>query len=220
MDIFTLQNLKSRLNIKSPQFLIRLGLILMAFSLLFLLVIFYPVILLELSYYFNKGRDGLVVINEGATAVQFSKTIQPVDEQFGIVIPKIRANAKVIADVDPYDEKVYQRALTLGVAHAKGSVYPGQAGNVFIFSHSSVNFYEANRYNSVFYLLNKMEKGDDIYLFYQGEKFIYKVGDKKVIEADDLAYLNQKTVEKTLTLMTCWPPGTTLRRLIVNANLD
>lgn len=143
----------------------------------------------------------------------------PVDENFGIIIPKIRANSKIIANVDPYNEKEYQVALTKGVAHAKGTAFPGQTGNVFIFSHSSENFYEALRYNSIFYLLNKMEKGDEIGIYYKKNKIPYKVVEKKIVDANDVSYLKKNSKKHTLTLMTCWPPGTTLKRLLVIAEL-
>ena len=143
--------------------------------------------------------------------------ITPKDINAGIVIPKIRANASVVWEVDPYNEKIYQWALTKGVAHAKGSVYPGEIGTVFIFSHSSQDFLTANRYNSVFYLLTKLKKGDEIYLFYKGKPFVYTVTGHVIVKPDAVSLLTKKTSQKELTLMTCWPPGTTLERYIVTA---
>lgn len=136
------------------------------------------------------------------------------------VIPKINANSKVIKDVNPLNASEYQWALTKGVAHAKGSAYPGQFGNVFLFSHSSVNFYEAARYNSVFYLLSKLEKGDDVYIFYNKAKIKYSVTEKKIVDPKNISYLTNNSKKHTLTLMTCWPPGTTLNRLLVIAEIS
>lgn len=146
-------------------------------------------------------------------------TFIPIDEQFGIVIPKIRANSKVIQDVDPYSEKAYQWALTKGVAHAKGTSLPGEVGNMFIFSHSSASFYEATKYNSIFYLLSKLEKEDEVFIYYLGQKFIYKVTDKVTVDPNNTSYLTRETDKRMLTLMTCWPPGTTFKRLIIIAEL-
>src|SRR3990167_4322571 len=47
-----------------------------------------------------------------------------VSTDFGIVIEKINANAKVVANVDPGDERAYTQALTQGVAAATGSTKP------------------------------------------------------------------------------------------------
>ncbi len=143
----------------------------------------------------------------------------PVDEEYGIVIPKIGANSRVIADVSPYNEKEYQVQLTKGVAHARDTAYPGQFGNTFIFAHSASNWYQANQYNAVFYLLNKLTKGDDIYLFYKGTKYKYTVTEHKIVDSNAFEYLKQDHSAKKLTLMTCWPAGTTLKRYIVEASL-
>lgn len=143
----------------------------------------------------------------------------PVDASFGIVIPKLGANARIIPNVDPYDGTQYQKALAQGVAHARGTVFPGQPGNIFLFSHSSVDFYRATQFNSVFYLIHKLEAGDMIELYYQNRKFTYRVTGKKTVESTAVSYLTTFGSAKTLTLMTCWPPGTALRRLLVFAEI-
>jgi len=178
---------------------------LIATSLVIFLYTFYPVVGAEVAYSVRQNLP--------------PKSITPVDEAFGIVIPKLGANARIIPNVNPYDSSVYQQALTQGVAHATGTVFPGRVGNVFLFSHSSVNFYEANRYNSIFYLLYKLEIGDEINLYYKGEKFVYRVTEKKTVNPKDVSYLTGQTTKKVVTLMTCWPPGTTTKRLLVIAEL-
>jgi LPXTG-site transpeptidase (sortase) family protein len=153
------------------------------------------------------------------TAHIIPKDIVPIDKSFGIVIPKLGANARVIANVDPYNSKEYQYALTKGVAHARGTSVPGAMGDVFLFAHSSENFYVALQYNSVFYLLPKLTAGDQIFLYYNGVKFIYVVTDKKFVDPKNVSYLESKGDNQTLTLMTCWPPGTNLQRLLVFASI-
>ena len=193
-----------------------LGIVVSTIAVVLFLLIYYPVILAELSYlYSNKGKN-VAVVSQNEKAKN-KNVIVPRDEDFGIVIPKINANAKVIKDVNPLNSSEYQWALTKGVAHAKGSVYPGKFGNVFLFSHSSVDFYEAARYNSVFYLLSKLEKGDDIYIFYNKAKIKYTVTGKKIVGANAVSYLQNTPGKHQLTLMTCWPPGTTLNRLLIIA---
>ncbi len=203
------------------------GIALIAVSALIIFLTFFPVIWEEAKYQLLPKHDDVPVLTreEVGDAVKNgedtpSDVIYPVDEDFGIVIPKIGANAKVIADVDWQDSTVYQRALTKGVAHAAGTSYPDEPGNVFIFSHSGVDFYEANRYNALFYLLNKLVPGEEIYLFYKGQKFVYRVIDKKIVAPESVEYLKGDPKKRTLTLMTCWPAGTTLKRLVVIAELS
>jgi sortase A len=145
------------------------------------------------------------------------KKISPPNTDFSIVIPKIGAVAPIVDNVDPIDPKNYLAALKKGVAHAAGTAYPGHFGNTYLFAHSTDTFYNVNRYNAVFYLIGKLEKGDEIDIWYQGQRIKYEVTDKKVVEANEVAYLGNQGEWNTLTLQTCYPPGTTLRRLVVVA---
>jgi len=164
---------------------------------------FSPILKAEISYRFSSSKPDF-------------KKIIPVDQDFSILIPKINANSKVIKNVDPFNSKTYQLALTQGVAHASGSATPDQSGNIFIFAHSAGNWYQANQYNAVFYLLNKLVKGDEINLYFQKKLYNYSVEEVKLVNANEINYLNNNP-KNQLTLMTCWPPGTTLKRLIIIA---
>lgn len=187
-----------------PTLLLRSGVVLIAAGLTILFLTFIPILFQEIKY--------------NVRVIQKTE-LTPVDRDFGIVIPKLGANAHVIANVDPYDSRTYQQALTKGVAHARGTAVPGAMGNIFLFAHSSEDFYNAMRYNSVFYLLNKMETNDEIDLYYKNIKYTYTVTGKKLVNAKDVSYLENGAKESTLTLMTCWPPGTNVERLLIFASL-
>jgi LPXTG-site transpeptidase (sortase) family protein len=211
-----------------PTFLIRTGKWVIVFAVIFAFIAFYKPLFEELKYLVTSPDEStnvvvretaVPVVPEGEEAPELPDEIVASDPEFSIVIPKINANSRVIGDVNPYDSRVYQQALTKGVAHAQNTSYPGEEGNTFLFSHSSVNFYEANRYNSVFYLLNKLDEGDDFYLVYNNKVFNYKVNETKVVNATDVEYIKGDETKKTATLMTCWPAGTTYRRLVVVGEL-
>ena len=140
-----------------------------------------------------------------------------VSTDFSIVIPKIEAKAKIIPNVHPGDKEEYAAALKQGVAHASASSFPGQKGTIYLFSHSTNAEYNMERFNAVFYLLKELDQGDKIIIFYAGFKHTYQVTEKQVVEADDTSWLTQETDEERLVLQTCWPPGTSLKRLIVIA---
>lgn len=213
----------AKTEVKSPKvtklssILFRSGLVILAVGFLLAALIFGPIAGAEIKYFF-RGPDKNTVVS--TKPVPGQNVIIPQDTNFGLVIPKIGANAKVIPNVDPYNSREYQVALTKGVAHARGSVFPGLVGNVFIFAHSAEDFYEANQYNAIFYLLSKMEKGDQIVFFYKQNKYTYLVTDKKIVPAASVNYLLSENKEKTVTLMTCWPAGTTWQRLIVLGKLS
>lgn len=144
--------------------------------------------------------------------------IEPVDTNFGVVIPKINANAPIIANVDPSNHDAYMDALRHGVAHAAGSVFPGMDGNVYLFAHSTDFIWNVSRFNAVFYLLKELKPGDEIDVFFQGRRYVYVVTDTKITNPDDLSYItNNIGGGQRLTLQTCWPPGTSIKRLLVLA---
>lgn len=157
---------------------------------------------------------------EITTEIEKDTEIVFVDHNFGLYIPKIQANAKVLKNVDPYNEERYSTALIYGVAHAKGSAFPNENGNVFLFAHSAVNFYERRKYNVYFYLLNELVKDDPIYVSYQGDIYTYKVLEVKIVDPKDIQYLGEYLDQDTLTLMTCWPAGANIKRTVVVAIRD
>jgi len=65
--------------------------------------------------------------------------------------------------------------------------------------------------------LGKLTDGDEIYIYYNNQKYTYKVVDKKVVDPSAVFYLGKNGRGNTLTLQTCYPPGTTLKRLVVIA---
>lgn len=149
--------------------------------------------------------------------VKLTEILAPEDPSFSIVIPKIGANARITASVDAADEKVYLNALKKGVAQAAGTAFPGEGGHIFLFAHSTDYFWNVGSYNAVFYLIYKLERGDEINIFFQGRRYVYKMVDKKIVDSNQVEYLTRKTNKEFLTLQTCWPPGTTLKRLLVMA---
>ena len=58
--------------------------------------------------------------------------------------------------------------------------------------------------NTVFTELDKVKKGDSIFLEYKGQRFEYKVEDRWVTDADDRTVIVDKN-KATLTLTTCYP---------------
>lgn len=125
----------------------------------------------------------------------------------------------MVKNTDPYNSQVYQQALTQGVAHASTSGTPDEGGNVFIFAHSAGNWYQANQYNGIFYLLNKLRFADPIDIYYQDKKYTYTVTETKTIDSNNTSFLSGDSGKNQLTLMTCWPPGTTIKRFLVIAKL-
>lgn len=187
------------------------GFVLIIASVVSLVLSFKDMIFLEVKY-----RLGFI----GAKQSQLQLG-QNNSDNLTISIPKVGVNAEVFLEVDPYNKEGYSKALKQGAAHAKGTAYPGQEGNVFIFAHSSSPDSSAGKYNTIFSLLNKLKEGDEVYLVYGKDNFKYKVTQTKIINAEEVGYINSNSVsdKKTVTLMTCWPIGTNWKRLLVIGEL-
>jgi sortase A len=195
------------INKKRKSFVNIISNLLILFSVFVLAFIFYPVTKEEIKYQVNK-------------TISKEENLVPSNKDFSIVIPKISAVAPIIKNVDPTNKNIFLPALKKGVAHADGTSLPNEKGNVYLFAHSTDAFYNVGAYNAIFYLIGKLEKDDEIKIYYEQEEYIYKVTEKKVVNASDTSYLTDKKTDNILTLQTCYPPGTTLKRLIVIANLD
>lgn len=107
------------------------------------------------------------------------------------------------------------------LGHYVGSVMPGEVGNTFIYGHSVLPFfYNPRNYKTIFSTLNTLEVGDTFYINYNNKEYKYAVESKISVRPERVnplgyykpAYLSESTV----TLMTCDPPGTKLRRLLIN----
>lgn len=172
--------------------------------------------------------EAIATINDSAGGPTFasvligSKTqvLVPPDPNFSLVIPKIGASAKIFPNADPTSEAEFLPLLMKGIAHAKGTVFPGVPGNTYLFAHSTDNWWNAGRYNAVFYLLKDLSLGDDIVVFFEGRRYNYIVTEKKIVSPTDVTDLVQSHGgPQQLVLQTCWPPGTTWERLLVIARL-
>jgi LPXTG-site transpeptidase (sortase) family protein len=123
--------------------------------------------------------------------------------------------------VDAGDEKSYTAALKEGVAHAAGSNLPGEKDThnktVYIFGHSTNGAWNITRYNALFYSLKDLTIGDSITLWFWGKQHDYKVTNMVKVDPSDVSYLQPQTDKDQLILQTCWPPGTTWKRLLVVA---
>ncbi len=153
-----------------------------------------------------------------------------------IAIPKIDAYAEIIPNVDPSNDGEYMAALQSGVAHAKGTALPGQVGNSYLFAHSAGNIFDIARFNAVFYLIEKLEKGDEIYVKFGSQKFKYTVVGKREVTPSEVGFLTRDLEkirkeglgeiegigerDRVLTLQTCVPPGTDWKRLLVFAKIQ
>lgn len=133
-----------------------------------------------------------------------------------LIIPKIDIKAPIIWN-SPTDEESMQANLQNGVVQYGNTALPGTGkGPIFITGHSSYYWWDRGLYKTVFANLDQLSSGDEIALAYNDIVYIYKVTETKVVDPSNVEVLDPVN-KPVLTLMTCVPVGTNLRRLIVNA---
>lgn len=135
-----------------------------------------------------------------------------------IEIDKIRAQAPIVEDVNPFNEKEYREKLFKGVAQAKGTAHVGEKGTIYLFSHSTDLPWRITQYNTAFYKLHFLKKGDTINLVKNGKKYTYKVHERKIVWPTEVQFLKENLDKNQLILQTCTPIGTDLQRLLVFAD--
>jgi sortase A len=110
--------------------------------------------------------------------------------------------------------------LSQALIHYPGTAFPGQLGNAVVFGHSVLpQFFNPQNYKTIFSTLPELEKDDEILVEFDGIVYRYQVFRMIEVSPQDISVLGQQYDAEYLTLITCVPPGTYLRRLVVKARL-
>lgn len=134
-----------------------------------------------------------------------------------VIIPKINVEVPVVYGLGTIEEKAIQNALEGGVVHYDTTSMPGEKGNVIIFGHSSNNILNKGKYKFAFVLLSRLEAGDLFMLQKDSKQYVYKVFNKRIVKPEEVDILSKSPRAAMATLITCDPPGTSLNRLLVEA---
>lgn len=186
-----------------------------------ILSVLIPVVIVEANYQYKKILSDVFQTTDirGVFLPNFKIDLTSYTSRNtvnGLTIPAIFVDEPIVFNVDPNDGKVYSEALKKGIAHASGTSFPGTGGVGYYFAHSS-HPDVVRQYNAVFYLLGKLKEGDDVYIWHEGKRGDYKVYKKVITDPGDVSFLRQAYDMETVVLQTCWPPGSTQKRLLVFA---
>ncbi len=131
---------------------------------------------------------------------------------YNLSIPKLRIEN---AEVTFGGEDLKKSLIGWGT-----SSLPGIPGTNIIFGHSALpQFYNPKNYTTIFSLLPTLDKGDSIYIFADRVAYKYLVFDMQTVDPDDYSILEQRFDDSYIALVTCVPPGTYWKRLIVRARI-
>ncbi|MBE0428520.1 MAG: class E sortase [Thermoleophilia bacterium] len=118
-----------------------------------------------------------------------------------IEIPRIGMTGIIVEGTD-------DNSLSKGIGHLEETPLPGMQGNFSIAGDRVL-------YGAPFLKLNELEAGDEIIVQTTYGLFTYSVYDKKIVTPEDVSVV-RSTGEEIITLITCDPPWSTSRRLIVH----
>lgn len=136
-----------------------------------------------------------------------------------LIIPKINVDVPVVYDTTP-DQASQLKAMESGVAYfgiPGANSKPGQVGNTVLSGHSSNDVIDSGNYKFIFARLDKLAKGDLVFVNYEGKRYTYSVTKTEVVKPTEVSKLVYPTTKPILTLITCTPLGTALNRLLVTA---
>jgi sortase A len=215
-----------RESFKKGNFLRNLSFLVLLSGFVILISAFWPIV----KYEFESRRfasrlvSPVKVLGEETTVVDYSrpsswfptaKDLPPKPSRithYSLSIPKLKIEDAVV--------HVGGEDLMEGLIQYSGTALPGQYGNVVIFGHSVLpQFFNPKNYKTIFSTLPSLEKGDEILVSFDGILYRYEVIGLREVIPDDVSVLQQHYDSEYLSLITCVPPGTYLKRLVVKAKL-
>lgn len=105
-----------------------------------------------------------------------------------LTIPQINAELAIVEGTDPND-------LKKGVGHYKGSLFPGDNGQIVLSGHR----------DTVFRRLGELKVGDRFEMQMPNGSFQYELTQTKIVDADDRTIITLQDTKEELIVITCYP---------------
>lgn len=102
-----------------------------------------------------------------------------------------------------------------------GTAIPPDKGTAVIVGHSTLpQLFNPKNYRAIFATLYTLQIGDEIDIKVSDVNYKYKIFNITVVNPDDPSIFTQNFDDSYITLVTCTPPGTTWKRLLIKARLE
>lgn len=136
-----------------------------------------------------------------------------------IIIPKIGVSTSLIIPSEGTDAVYLKKLLDDGAVLYPDSPRFGQRGQTVVLGHSAPDGWPKIKHDTIFSRLAELEEGDQIIVVYNDKTYSYSIKQSEIVEkgADIPALAG---ADSALALVTCWPPGRDIKRIIVQAALD
>ncbi len=134
-------------------------------------------------------------------------------ESYTLSIPKLGIKD---ANVSAMDTKLSEHL----VQYFTTSNNPVERGTSVIFGHSTLpQLFSESNYKTIFANLHTLKTGDEFSIIVNGKEYMYRIFSINIVSPDDPNIFSQSFDNSYITLVTCTPPGTVWKRLIVRASL-
>lgn len=140
-----------------------------------------------------------------------------------LVIPKLNIHAPLIWS---NSDKNFTADLEKGLIHYPGTAYPGQEGVAYVSGHSSNYVWSKSPYSHIFSRIDEMRVGDEFFISMPkagggSVSLRYVVVSKNEYKPEDQSQFESALSgsESIVNLSTCWPLGSTAKRMVVSGKM-
>lgn len=147
------------------------------------------------------------------TAPPPTDTSKPQITTYRFSVPKLKIVNAIVSTVDS--------DLASHLVNYPGTAVPPNKGNAVIFGHSTLpQLYNPKDYKTIFANAHTLEVGDIFKVTSDGIEYTYRIFSISIIDPEDTSVLAQSYDDSYLTVITCTPPGTIWKRLVLKAKLE
>lgn len=209
--------------------------LLLSIGLIFFISAVFPIIKFQLQYAINFNQLMNPLSNQGFNSQNILGAVTTDYTQISNWFNSDSSSDQIFSNDNNFTYllsipklKISNAVVTVGSMDLKKSLIqypqtalPGQLGNTVIFGHSVLpQFFNSKNYLTIFSTLYKLKQGDEILIDYDNVQYEYVIDEMFEVKPTDFSVLEQRYDQKNLSLITCSPPGTVLRRLIIKASLS
>jgi sortase A len=120
------------------------------------------------------------------------------------------------AEVSTVDNNLKEHLVNFG-----GTAVPPERGTAVVFGHSTLpQLFNPKDYKTIFAKAHLLKNDDLVEVTVNGATYTYRIYNIFITTPDDMSVLTQEYDDSYLTIITCTPPGTIWKRLIIQAKLE
>lgn len=147
------------------------------------------------------------------------KNCVSVQRENSIRIQKINIDAPLV--FPPKETEDLLNDLDKGVTHYPNSDLPGEMGTAMFLGHSAPPGWPDIKFDKVFDNIENLEPGDEIEVYYENCRYNYKMTNKEVLDkGQEIPDHLTKEEKSSIMLISCWPPGSGTKRMVVIGELQ